>query len=96
MTLVEIKKEEVRWKPFQDQDMIRSALIAELDATNLYQSFLLHLFDEDAKKVVKHIMDEEKEHVAELSCLLMKLDEIQAEKMTEVNSSTCMADDSQK
>jgi rubrerythrin len=94
MTLVEIKKEEVGWKPFTDQDMIRSALIAELDATSLYQSFLLHLFDEGAKKVVKHIMDEEKEHIAEFQCLLMKLDEIQTEKMTEVNPSTCIANDS--
>jgi rubrerythrin len=95
MTLVEINKREVGWKPYYDQDMIRSALIAELDATSLYQSFLLHLFDESAKKVLKHIMDEEKEHISELQCLLMKLDDTQAEKMTEVNASTCMAGGSQ-
>lgn len=92
MTLVEIKKPEVQWKPHYDQDYIRSALIAELDATNLYQGFLEHLYDEGAKKVIQHIMDEEKEHTAELSCLLMKLDETQAEKMTEVDASTCIAD----
>jgi rubrerythrin len=92
MTLVEVTKKELVWKPYYDQDMIRMALIAELDATNLYQSFLLHLNDESAKKVVKHIMDEEKEHISELQCLLMKLDETQAEKMTEVDASTCIAD----
>jgi len=96
MTLVEINKQEVIWKPYYDQEMIRMALIAELDATNLYQSFLLHLFDEDAKKVVKHIMDKEKEHISELQCLLMKLDETQAEKMTEINTSTCIADGSKE
>jgi rubrerythrin len=95
MTLVEIKKLEVQWKPHYDQDYIRSALIAELDATSLYQSFLEHLYDEDAKKVIQHIMDEEKEHTAELYCLLMKLDKIQEEKMTEVNASTCIAGEHQ-
>lgn len=96
MTLVEIKKLEVQWKPHYDQDYIRSALIAELDATSLYQSFLEHLYDEGAKKVIQHIMDEEKEHISELYCLLMKLDETQAEKTTEVDSSTCIADGSKE
>lgn len=91
MTLVSLTKPEVKWKRQYDQDLIRSALIAELDATSLYQSYLENLNDEVAKKVIKHIMDEEKEHIAELQCLLMKLDETQEEKMAEVNPSTCIA-----
>lgn len=91
MTLVGLTKPEVKWKPHPDQEMVRSALIAELDAINLYQSHLENLFDETAKKVVEHIMDEEKEHAAELQCLLMKLDKMQEEKMGEVNASTCIA-----
>jgi rubrerythrin len=91
MTLVGLTKPEVKWKPHPDQEMVRSALIAELDAINLYQSHLENLFDETAKKVVEHIIDEEKEHAAELSCLIMRLDEKQEEKMAEVDPTTCIA-----
>lgn len=91
MTLVSLTKPEVKVKQYYDQDLIRSALIAELDATSLYQSHLENLNDEAAKKVIQHIMDEEKEHIAELQCLLMKLDRTQEEKMMEVNPSTCIA-----
>ena len=91
MTLVELTKPEIRVQEHYDQDLIRSALIAELDAISLYQSHLEHLNDETAKKVVGHIIDEEKEHSAELYCLLMKLDKMQEEKMTEVNVNTCIA-----
>ncbi len=92
MTLVGITKPEFRVKLHYDQDLVRSALIAELDATSLYQSHLEHLNDEGAKRLFEHIMNEEKEHIAELQCLLMKLDKTQEEKMTEVNASTCIAD----
>lgn len=91
MTLVSLTKPETKHKEYFDQDLIRSALIAELDATNLYQSHLDNLNDEGAKKVIKHIIDEEREHAAELYCLLMRLDRVQEEKMTEVNVSTCIA-----
>ena len=93
MTLVGITKEKIGTIGSQesDQDLIRSAIIAELDATSLYQSHLYNLSSSEAKKVIQHIMDEEKEHIAELYCLLMKLDRKQEEKMTEVNASTCIA-----
>lgn len=91
MTLVSLTKPELTWNLDYDLDLIRSELIAELDAVNLYASHLEHLNNEIAKKVVKHIIDEEKEHIAELQCLIMKLDKMQEEKMTEVNASTCIA-----
>lgn len=91
MTLVSLTKPETKHKEYFDQDLIRSALIAELDAINLYQSHLDNLNDDGAKKVIKHIIDEEREHTAELYCLLMRLDRTQEEKMTEVNTSTCIA-----
>ena len=91
MTLVSLTKPEIRNKEHFDQDLIRSALIAELDATSLYQSFMENLNSPDAKKVVEHIMLEEKEHIAEFQCLLMKLDKEQMDKMGEVNASTCIA-----
>ncbi len=91
MTLVSVTKPEIRHKEHFDQELIRSALIAELDATSLYQSHIDNLNSQDAKKVMEHIMLEEKEHISELQCLLMKLDKDQEEKMTEVNVTTCIA-----
>jgi rubrerythrin len=91
MTLVSTTKPELRTKLDYDQDLVRSELIAELDAVNLYQSHLEHLNDQTAKTVVEHIMNEEKEHIAELQYLLMHLDKMQEEKMAEVDPLTCIA-----
>lgn len=60
-----------------DQDFTRSALIAELDAVNLYQSQIENTNDKELKDILGHIMDEEKGHVAELSCKLLKQDPTQ-------------------
>lgn len=91
MTLVSVERPNTIDKLHNDQQMIRTALIAELDATSLYQAQLDNLYSEEAKKVIEHIMNEEKEHISELQCLLMRLDEMQGEKMIEVNPSTCVA-----
>lgn len=93
MTSVEITKEKIRsiGPEESDQDLIRSAIIAELDATSLYQSHIYNLHSSEAIRVITHIMEEEKEHISELYCLLMKLDKTQESKMTEVNPDTCIA-----
>ncbi len=91
MTLVSVKRPGKISVLHNDQEIIRTAIIAELDATSLYQAQIDNLNSEEAKRLIKHIMDEEKEHSAELYCMLMKLDKIQEEKMVEVNPSTCIA-----
>lgn len=91
MTLVSVERPKAVSKLKADREMVRTALIAELDATSLYEAQIDNLFDEGAKRVIEHIIDEEREHIAELQCLLMKLDKTQEEKMTEVNASTCIA-----
>lgn len=58
---------------------LRQDLIAELDAISLYQSHIDATDDERVKKVVAHIRDEEKEHVAEFLELIEQLDPAQAE-----------------
>jgi rubrerythrin len=65
-----------------DLEMIREDLIAELQAINQYQEHIEALDDEEAIKVLEHIRDDEKEHVAELFKLIQALDPIQAEKFT--------------
>jgi rubrerythrin len=91
MSFAVVERPKITHKLHYDQEIVRTAIIAELDATSLYQAQLDNLNSEEAKKVIEHIIDEEREHIAELYCLLMRLDRIQEEKMTEVNASTCMA-----
>ena len=59
------------------QKAIRLALIRELETINHYQE--LHDMADDAsvKQLMLHLMDEEKEHVAELTEILRRLDDVQ-------------------
>ncbi|MDY6916873.1 MAG: demethoxyubiquinone hydroxylase family protein [Chloroflexota bacterium] len=60
-------------------EMLREDLIGELQAINQYQEHIDSIDDEEVIKVLEHLRDEEKEHVAELTKLIRKLDPIQAE-----------------
>lgn len=62
---------------------IRLDVIAELDATSLYQAHLEATDNERAKQVLAHIRDEEKEHVVEFMALLKELDPGQAQVAAE-------------
>jgi rubrerythrin len=63
-----------------DLGMLRDDLIAELQAINQYQEHILDLENEEAVNTLEHIVEEEKEHVAELLRLIQNLDPAQAEK----------------
>jgi len=63
-----------------DLAMLRENLIGELQAINQYEEHIAALEDEEATRVLEHIRDDEKEHVAELTRLIQKLDPIQAKK----------------
>jgi rubrerythrin len=63
-----------------DLGMLREDLVGELQAINQYQEHIEMLDDEDAISVLEHIRDDEKEHVAELTKLIQKLDPTQADK----------------
>jgi rubrerythrin len=91
MSLASVERPKTTNKLHNDLEIIRTATIAELDATSLYEAQIDNLDSEEAKKVIRHIMLEEKEHISELQCLLMKLDKEQMDKMEEVNASTCIA-----
>jgi rubrerythrin len=75
-----------------DQDMVRSAIIAELDAASLYVAHIDNLMDVHAKEVILHILEEEKEHIAELMCLLESMDKSQASKFGHLPSESCIID----
>jgi rubrerythrin len=67
-----------------DLDMLREDLMSELQAINQYQEHILSLDNEEAMATLEHIIEEEKEHVAELVRLIQNLDPAQAEKFKRI------------
>ena len=64
-----------------DLEMLREDLIGELEAINKYQEHIDSLDNEEAIRVLEQIRDDEKEHFAELTKLIQKLDATQNEKL---------------
>jgi len=67
-----------------DLEMLREDLVAELQAINQYQEHVLDLENEEAVNTLEHIIEEEKEHAAELLRLIQNLDPAQAEKFKRI------------
>lgn len=59
---------------------LREDIVGELQAISQYQEHIDETDNEEIKKVLEHIKDDEKEHFAELTKILRSLDEIQEEK----------------
>lgn len=64
----------------KDLENLREDLIGELDAINQYQEHIDETDNEEMKKVLSHIRDDEKEHFAELTKFIREIDETQEEK----------------
>lgn len=64
-----------------NKEILRYALLAELDAISLYEQFAEMTDDENIKKVMLDVAREEKEHVGEFQTMLLRLDKEQVEKM---------------
>jgi rubrerythrin len=64
-----------------DLEMLREDLIGELQAINQYQQHIESLESEEAVTILEHIIEDEKEHVAELLGVIQNLDTVQAEKL---------------
>jgi len=61
----------------QDLAVIRQALIRELETINHYQELHDQASDPGVRQLMVHLMDEEKEHVAELTAMLRSHDPVQ-------------------
>ncbi|NWF52725.1 MAG: rubrerythrin [Nitrospirae bacterium] len=72
-----VKKEEL------DKEILRAAIIAELDAINLYEQMAVLAQEEDIKKVLLDVAKEEKTHVGEFQTMLLRLDKEQVEELEE-------------
>ena len=64
-----------------NKEILRAAIIAELDAINLYEQMAALTDDGDIKKVLLDIAREEKTHVGEFQTMLLRLDAEQVKEM---------------
>lgn len=62
---------------------LRDDLIGELEAINQYQAHIDRIDNEEVRELLEHIRDDEKEHVAEITHLLTRIDAIQREKFAD-------------
>jgi rubrerythrin len=72
-----MKKEEL------DKEILRSGIIAELDAVNLYEQMAAVAGNSKIKKILSDIAKEEKTHMGEFQALLLQLDKEQEKELQE-------------
>lgn len=75
--LDKVKKEDI------DKEILRTGIIAELDAINLYEQMAAMTENEDIRKILLDIAREEKTHVGEFQTLLLIEDEEQVKELEE-------------
>jgi rubrerythrin len=68
-------------KAHLNQEILRAAIIAELDAINFYEQMAALTEDPDIKKVLLDIAREEKTHVGEFQTMLLRVDAEQVKEM---------------
>jgi rubrerythrin len=68
-------------KEATERELLRIAIIAELDAVNLYEQLAAMTENKDIKKVLLEVAREEKTHVGEFQALLLSLDKEQVEEL---------------
>lgn len=64
-----------------NKEILRAAIIAELDAVNLYEQMAALTDNKEVKEVLLDIAKEEKTHVGEFQTLLLREDEQQVQEM---------------
>lgn len=75
--LSKVKEEDI------DKEIMRIALIAELDAISLYEQLAAMTKNEILKKILLDVAKEEKTHAGEFLALLLKLDPEQVKELEE-------------
>lgn len=75
--LAKVAKEDI------DKQILRTAMLAELDAINLYEQMANLTDNKNLKAVLMDVAKEEKEHVGEFQYLLLKYDKQQEKELQE-------------
>ncbi len=73
--LNKIKKQDI------DKEILRAAIIAELDAINLYEQMANLTTSSNLKKILLDVAKEEKTHVGEFQYLLLNQDKEQVKEL---------------
>jgi rubrerythrin len=68
-------------KKLIDQEILRLAMIAELDAVSLYEQMAATAQSKDIKRILLDVAKEEKTHVGEFQELLLRMDKEQVEEL---------------
>ena len=64
-----------------DMEILRVAIMAELDAINLYEQLAAQTDDVNMKKVLLDVAGEEKTHMGEFQAMLLRIDEEQVKEL---------------
>ncbi len=64
-----------------NKEILRTGVIAELDAINLYEQMAAMATDKKIKTILLDIAKEEKTHVGEFQALLLELDQEQKQEL---------------
>ena len=64
-----------------NKEILRVAIIAELDAVNLYEQLAAITENKDIKTILMDVAKEEKTHVGEFQTLLLREDKQQVEEL---------------
>jgi rubrerythrin len=68
-------------KKHLDREILRLAIIAELDAINLYEELAATTDNEEIREILLDVAREEKTHVGEFHTLLLREDDEQIEEL---------------
>ena len=82
MSKIPIKLENVE-KKLLDREVLRVAIIAELDEISLYEQLAASTENKDIREILLDVAKEEKTHVGEFQALLLKEDKEQVEELKE-------------
>jgi rubrerythrin len=64
-----------------NMEILRIAIIAELDAINLYEQLAAQTENTNIKKILLEVATEEKTHVGEFQTMLLKIDKEQTKEL---------------
>lgn len=64
-----------------NKEIFRAAIVAEIDAINLYEQMAALTDNEDARKVLLDVAKEEKTHLGEFETMLLRFDRQQTEEL---------------
>lgn len=77
INLEDVKKEDI------DKEILRIAMIAELDAVSLYEQLAATAQSGNIKKILLDVAKEEKTHMGEFQALLLGIDKEQERELEE-------------